>query len=116
MSLKFLIVFGSSILEKLKNNFPKTDVVFVGGFSNAHGKGTAMLEEISERVPVEFWGYGVESLAEDSPTRKRYNGEVWGLQMYQTLRNAKVTLSRHIDADLPIICGYMKQQVLEHYL
>lgn len=95
----FKLGFESSILDKLEDSDLKTKlpVVFIGGFSNAHSIGTTMLEEISAKIPVEFWGYGVESLAKDSPVRKHYHGEIWGLEMFQVLRNAKIALNRHID-------------------
>lgn len=74
------------------------DLSFVGGLNPAvHDSGTTMLEEISRRLPIELWGYGGEALPEESPIRRRWRGESWGIDMYRVLARSKITLNRHID-------------------
>lgn len=86
------VLNGSSLPER---QYP---VTFVGGISNAHGQGNAVIERIAHVIPIDFWGYGAESLPADSAIRKRHHGEVWGLDMFSILRRSQITLNRHVDA------------------
>jgi glycosyltransferase involved in cell wall biosynthesis len=73
-------------------------VSFVGGIDpRVHTAGTAFLERIAERVPLQVWGYGVDALRPESPLRPCYRGEAWGLDMYRVLASSRITLNRHID-------------------
>jgi spore maturation protein CgeB len=73
-------------------------VSFVGGIDpRVHTAGTAFLERIAARLPIEVWGYGANALRPDSPLRACYRGEAWGLGMYRVLASSKITLNRHID-------------------
>ena len=93
----FRLGFGKNILSKTPQ-FPSRQLqtVFVGGYSAHHQAGTKQLEAIAHHVPIEFWGYGGESLPETSPIRQRYHGEAWALDMYTILGRAKIALNRHI--------------------
>lgn len=93
----FKIGFEATLLQKLTKSSPGYGTVFVGGVSKAHGKGTAFLEKIAGRVEMDFWGYGADTLSPDSPVRKRFHGEAWGLDMYNILHNSKIVVNRHID-------------------
>ena len=73
------------------------DVSFVGGISIAHTEGTKLLEQLALNTPIEFWGYGLESLSDDSPIRAKHHGEVWGREMFEVLQGSKITINRHID-------------------
>jgi len=91
------LAFDSRVLEKI-DGLPRIyPVTFVGGISLLHRKGTAILEKLAERIPIDFWGYGAESLAEDSPIRSRHHGEAWGLDMFSLLSQSQITINRHID-------------------
>lgn len=93
----FRISFETSVLEKVKARPRKYSCTFVGGISPAHGKGTALLEELARRVDIDFFGYGAQTLERDSPILKRHHGEVWGLEMYEALMSSRITVNRHID-------------------
>jgi len=93
----FRIGFDTRILERLGAVEKNLDATFVGGITAAHSRGTALLEKLANTTPIEFFGYGSERLAPDSPIRARHHGEVWGLDMYRALARSKVTLNRHID-------------------
>jgi len=56
-----------------------------------------VLEYLARNTPMQFFGYGADSLDADSPIRQRHHGEVWGLDMYRALARSKVTLNRHIN-------------------
>jgi len=62
-----------------------------------HKKGCALLEYLAEKTPIQFWGYGAETLPGNSPIRVRHNGEIWGKEMFSLMAASKITINRHID-------------------
>jgi len=88
--------FEPRLLKRLKE-LPASNVVFVGGLSSSHGSRIQFLERVAQRIPVDWWGYGVENLAPNSRLRRTYHGPAWGLQMYEKLSSARITLNHHID-------------------
>jgi SAM-dependent methyltransferase len=92
------LAFDSRVLEGDPAPSRQYPVTFVGGISNAHGKGSAVIEKIARIAPIDFWGYGAGSLPADSVIRKHHHGEVWGLDMFSILRCSQITLNRHVDA------------------
>lgn len=93
----FRIGFDTRVLEKLGDVAKDVDASFVGGISRHHGKAVPVLEYLARNTPMQFFGYGADSLDADSPIRQRHHGEVWGLDMYRALARSKVTLNRHIN-------------------
>jgi spore maturation protein CgeB len=93
----FRIGFDARILELLGAVQKDIGASFVGGISRHHGKAVPLLEYVAIHTPIEFFGYGVETLPRSSPVRRRHHGEVWGLDMYRALARSKVTLNRHIN-------------------
>ncbi|MCL4460024.1 MAG: glycosyltransferase [Chloroflexi bacterium] len=91
------LAFEPEVLKRLGSIQSAYDTVFVGGYTGHHRAGSQLLEQVARKVPLDFWGYGTESLPKDSPIRQRYHGEAWGLDMYRILAQAKITLNRHID-------------------
>jgi hypothetical protein len=89
--------FEPRILSHLHEQ-PKTlDVAFIGNVSSAHKNGTQILEQVCRTCPLRVWGYGIEELGMDSPLRKCHMGAVFGIEAFQTLKNAKIVLNRHAD-------------------
>ncbi len=93
----FRIGFEPRVLDLVSPLKQQYQVTFVGAYSAAHRNGTVFLEQLAGQCSIDFWGYGVDSLAKDSPIRKTYHGEAWGLDMYRILEQSKITLNRHID-------------------
>lgn len=93
----FRLGFDTGILDRLGPTTVTHDVTFVGGFTTAHRKGTQLLEDVAADVPIQVWGYGADSLPEESALRRCHRGEVWGLAMYRVLAESRITLNRHID-------------------
>ena len=95
------IGFDPRVLDRLgKTNAVREqhDAVFVGTLRRTqHGSGNAVLERAARRAPIEFWGHGVESWPTDSPLRRRYRGEAWGLDMFRVLHAARISVNRHIE-------------------
>ncbi len=91
------LAFEPMVLQKLPNTEKQHAITFIGGMSPAHGKGQQILEELSGLVPIDYWGYGVETLPEESPIRQRHHGQIWGLDMFSALQKSAITVNRHID-------------------
>jgi predicted O-methyltransferase YrrM len=91
------LAFDPGVLDTLAIKDKIHDVTFIGGVSPAHGKGLKLLEAVAEMVPMDFWGYGAEQLPVDSIIRKRHHGETWGLDMFNTMAQSRITINRHID-------------------
>lgn len=93
----FKIGFEERILEELSTTPPekKYDVVFIGGFSSVHQHATQALEALAAVVPVHVWSAGIQHLHVNSPLRRQYHGEAWGMDMYRIIRQAKICVNRH---------------------
>jgi spore maturation protein CgeB len=73
------------------------DISFVGSVSEDHRQRIALLEAVAARHDLKLWGNIPRSLPSSSPLHGCFQGEVWGADMYQTLRRSKITLNSHID-------------------
>jgi hypothetical protein len=85
-----------AILGKLQENTRHIDVSFVGSLSPAHMSRVELLEHLCSQVQIDVWGTSIETLSKDSLIRKRYVGVAWGIDMYQILRDSKITVNNHI--------------------
>ncbi|EKD78357.1 MAG: hypothetical protein ACD_41C00364G0009 [uncultured bacterium] len=95
----FMIGFEERILPLLTDvTEKKYDVVFIGGFSKVHRDSTQALEALAKVVPVDVWGYGINTLPANSVLRQRYHGEAWAMEMYRTIKQAKICINRHSSA------------------
>jgi spore maturation protein CgeB len=93
----FRIGFDPRVLEMLGHVEKDIPVSFVGGISRHHNKAVSLLEHIAETTPIQFFGYGAQSLPPGSPIRQKHQGEIWGLDMYRALARSHMTLNRHIN-------------------
>lgn len=73
------------------------DVSFVGAISADHQQRVAQLEAVARRYDLKLYGSGLHTLPASSPLHRCYQGEVWGVEMYQALRASRLTLNSHID-------------------
>lgn len=89
------LAFDPRVLQRIQPVPLRHDVTFVGGFAPSHRERIAWLERILRDVPVDVFGYGVETLPERSPIRAHHRGPVWGWSMYETLAASRVTLNLH---------------------
>jgi hypothetical protein len=93
------LAFEPGILDVLPPPPPRElDVTFVGAVSVDHQLRVAQLEAVARRYDLKLFGSGLHSLPASSPLHRCYQGEVWGVEMYQALRASRVTLNSHIDA------------------
>ncbi len=93
----FRIGFDTRVLDRLGEVPKDVGVSFVGGISRHHEKAIPVLEYLARNTPIQFYGYGSQTLSPGSPIRKRHHGEVWGLSMYRALARSRITLNRHIN-------------------
>jgi spore maturation protein CgeB len=92
------LAFEPRLLGELPAAPPQDiDISFVGSVSADHRQRIALLEAVAERHDLKLWGNLPKSLPRSSPLHHCFQGEVWGAQMYQTLRRSKITLNSHID-------------------
>ncbi|MDA9493369.1 CgeB family protein [Bradyrhizobium sp. CCBAU 11361] len=73
------------------------DISFVGAVSADHQQRVAQLEAVARKYDLKLFGSGLHTLPASSPLHRCYQGEVWGVEMYQALRASRVTLNSHID-------------------
>ncbi|MBI4032678.1 glycosyltransferase [Candidatus Berkelbacteria bacterium] len=90
------IAFEPRVLERVGEEERIYDVSFIGSFSPHHQAGTKLLEAVAAKHPIHIWGHGVRYLAPNSPLRRQYHGEAWGLDMYRVLGQSRIVLNRHI--------------------
>lgn len=92
------IAFEETVLDKITKLNKKFDVTHLGGYGPIHQQRTQILEAVSNEINVDFWGYGLNNLSENSLIRKNYHGEAWGMDYYNILANSKITLTSHISS------------------
>jgi len=73
------------------------DISFVGIVSADHQQRVAQLEAVARRYDLKLFGSGLNTLPASSPLHRCYQGEAWGVEMYQALRSSRITLNSHID-------------------
>ncbi|WP_456678570.1 glycosyltransferase family protein [Bradyrhizobium sp. RDM12] len=62
-----------------------------------HQQRVAQLELVARHYDLKLYGSGLHTLPASSPLHRCYQGEVWGVEMYQVLRTSRITLNSHID-------------------
>ncbi len=92
--------FDRRVLDRLPPRETRYDVTFVGGFAESHPDRIAWLEQLLGDVDIDVFCYGIERTREDSPIRKHFRGQAWGLEMYRALQQSKITLNRHARIDV----------------
>ncbi|QAU45935.1 CgeB family protein [Bradyrhizobium guangzhouense] len=92
------LAFEPVVLERLPavTDGP-VDVSFVGTISDDHRQRITLLEAVARRYELKLWGTIPRTLPTSSPLHACFQGEVWGTDMYQVLRQSKITLNSHID-------------------
>ncbi len=112
--------FETGILERIKNNDKKYDSTFVGSlalFEGGHHERFELLKYLANHTNTKFWILGLTkdwSLTCQAQLTKLYSfqfsdyyniwnlgrknhTEVFGLEMYQLLKDSKITINSHID-------------------
>src|SRR5882757_1836868 len=92
------LAFEPAVLDALPAQ-PARDIElsFVGTVSADHQQRIALLEAVAQRYDLKLFGNPPQALPASSPLHRWFQGEVWGVEMYQALRRSKITLNSHID-------------------
>jgi hypothetical protein len=93
----FNLGFEPRVLKNLKKKPARYPTVFVGGLSSNHRERIKLLGKIAGSHSLDIWGYGADVLDSESVLLRSHHGEVWALEMYNILHNARITLNHHID-------------------
>ncbi len=108
----FLPAFDARVLDLLsKDNEKNIGFSFVGGWSNVHVNRKVALNKLISLTPLKIWGYGYEKkyskrefnyyknlfFQKNSQILNAYQGEVWGLPMYEVLKKSLITFNIHED-------------------
>jgi hypothetical protein len=92
------LAFEPTVLDMLPAAPAKDiDLSFVGTVSADHRQRIALLEAVAARYDLKLFGNPPQALPASSPLHHCFQGEVWGVDMYQALRRSKITLNSHID-------------------
>lgn len=92
------LAFEPGVLSHLMEMDRCFDLTFIGSLFRVHASRVSLLEYLSTCFPqMKIWGPKTHHLSLDSPLRKCYMGEAWGREMYQILKNSKVTINHHGD-------------------
>ncbi|MFA5927125.1 MAG: glycosyltransferase [Patescibacteria group bacterium] len=90
------IAFEPTILYHVPKKERIYDTTFIGSYSYHHKKGTHILEEVANHLPIDFWGIKPMLMSPLSPISRHYHGSAWGLAMYSILAQSKIVINRHI--------------------
>jgi hypothetical protein len=88
--------FDPRALERVETG-PRDGVVFVGSLHRPRWEGIDHIASAAEEVGIDFYGYGMETWPEESPVRRRFRGQAWGMEMLRLLARARIALNRHGD-------------------
>jgi hypothetical protein len=89
------LAFDPRVLQHLNGQAKTYDIVFAGGVAGVHDFGTQVLLRLCEAFDVRIWGYGAENLPAGSPARARCHPPLWGRDMFQAFRQARIVFNRH---------------------
>ncbi len=90
------LAFDERLLSRLPEVERDIPIVFVGSVTSSHQARVQFLEYLCERTDIKIWG-SLHELPHSSSIYKRYQGEAWGIDMYNIFRRSKVVLNNHID-------------------
>lgn len=91
------LAFEPRVLEMIGSQERKYQCTFIGGITLHHTNTIPLLEELAQKVDIDFWGYGIEFLNKSSPIIPKHHGPAWGKEMYKIFGQSKITINRHID-------------------
>ncbi len=93
--------FDPMILEKLGPGDAARGASFVGNLYGGHRDRIRLMTSLSDKIGLQWWGPGVDSLPPNSPLRFQHRGIAWGLDMYRVIRDSALALNHHIDVAGP---------------
>jgi hypothetical protein len=89
--------FEASIADMVGERQPDVEVTFLGSVFPAHRQRREWLLALLARKDVKCWGVYTEEPGSNNRLISRFQGPLWGIDMFRMLRRSKLTLNRHID-------------------
>ncbi|HUP59021.1 MAG TPA: glycosyltransferase [Thermoanaerobaculia bacterium] len=93
--------FDERVLNRLPEDEPSIPVSFVGTFSAAHARRSALLEYLARSLDLQLWGHAVEKIPASSTLHERYRGPAYGIDMYRVLHASRAAVNFHIAVSGP---------------
>ncbi|RJF76792.1 hypothetical protein D3877_28310 [Azospirillum cavernae] len=93
------LAFDERLLLQLADHGKPHDLAFIGQISSHHRGRARFIADVAQELPVSFWGSA--SWPEDidpSALKITSNPPLWGLPMYQALKDCRMVLNFHLDA------------------
>ncbi len=105
-----LPAFDVRVLKEIQNPQPKRyPFTFVGGLGSAHVNRKRALEFLVKHSDIKIWGYGYKVnyprrswsyfrnriFPDNAALLEHYEGELWGLEMYEVLQSSLITFNIH---------------------
>lgn len=88
--------FDPRVLHEVASVDRDLPLTFVGGLGPLHGDRIPFLEALcAVRPDMLVFGPSIVGLAEDSPIRRCYAGQAFGIDMFRVLARSQVTLNHH---------------------
>lgn len=91
----FRLGFDPSVLEHLESREQHIPVSFVGSLQQVHSSRREWLEAVCRSADVSVWTPDIDAVPAGSPIRKCYRGAAFGREMFQILRDSRITLNHH---------------------
>lgn len=93
------LAFDERLLAHLEDRGRRHDLAFIGSVSADHQGRARFLAEIARRHAVDFWGSAQWPAGTDlAGTTIRQRPPLFGLPMYQVMRDCRMVLNYHLDA------------------
>jgi len=90
------LAFDPRAIQNVRDGSNKHDVTFVGSVSSDHSSRVDWLTAVAEELPeLKIWAFDAGSVLKDSILRERFQGEAWGVEMFQIFHDSKITLNHH---------------------
>ncbi len=89
------LAFEPRVLERLNASGKKFDVTFVGSCFSLHSSRRDWLEQLCRKHDINVWMPERNRGRSSASIRRAYSGQAWGLNMYQAIRDSKITLNHH---------------------
>jgi hypothetical protein len=89
--------FYTPILEQVSDWTDKICLSFIGSLQPEHTNRIQWLEKLCEKYPIKIWARWSGWIPRKSPIWTAYQGELYGLDMFNVLNNSLISLNKHID-------------------
>ncbi|MFO8053164.1 MAG: glycosyltransferase [Candidatus Omnitrophota bacterium] len=97
-SIYLKLGFQPSVNSRLKGNKKDINVSSVSGFGYCFKERIPLFERICQNFAIQVRGYGEKEIPKQSPLRECFQGPIWGMDMFQLLKDSKIVVNKHADS------------------